>query len=164
MIILGLDPGLANTGWGVIETQRGRFKALAHGSITTSPKQETGERLNIIFNEIQKVIDRFSPQYAGIESLFFAKNQSSAMPVAQAKGILHLLMYQNNIQPAEFTPIQIKQSVTGSGKASKSEVQQLVKILLGMQQIPKPDHAADALAAAITFEMNKELIIGRLHV
>lgn len=164
MIILGLDPGLANTGWGVIQSNRGRLKYIAHGAIVTSSKEDYGVRLKIIYDSIGEIIQKYQPIYAGIENLYFAKNKKSAMPVAQARGILLLLLCQNNIFAGELTPMQIKQAVTGSGRSAKIEVQALVKILLGMKEIPKPDHSADALAAAIAFDINRELFIGKLHV
>ena len=155
---------MANTGWGIIDAHKGRLKHIAHGSIVTSSKESSGNRLNSIYDSLDKIIKEYKPVYGGIENLYFAKNQKSAMPVAQARGVMLLLMYKNSITAGEFTPMQIKQAVTGSGGASKLDVQNLVKVLLGLKSIPKPDHAADALAAAITFEMNRELLIGKLNV
>ncbi len=164
MIILGLDPGLANTGWGVIESNGGRLRYIAHGAIVTKPSTSIGERLNHIYEEVLKVIENYRPSHGAIENLYFAKNESSAIPVAQARGILLLLLQRHGVVAGELTPIQIKQAVTGNGRSDKKEVQQLVKILLGLNTIPTPDHSADALAAAIAFDMNKELLIGKLNV
>lgn len=155
MIILGLDPGLANTGWGVIESVRGRHRHLAHGAVVTPSTQPTGQRLNTIFQAIQVVIQRYQPHYAGIENLYFAKNETSAIPVAQARGILLLLLHQAGVVTGELTPVQIKQAVTGHGRSDKREVQTLVQILLGLNELPTPDHAADALAAALAFETHQ---------
>lgn len=151
MIILGLDPGLANTGWGIVEVKNNKFSCIDFGTINTASDLELGQRLAIIYDELEKIILKYKPKYAGVESLFFAKNKLSAIPVAQAKGVLLLLLNQHSIQVEEFTPIQIKQNITGSGKATKSCVQDLTKLLLGSKNTIKSDHAADALAAGICF-------------
>lgn len=147
--ILGLDPGLAETGYGIIEVEDGRCRHLTHGSITTNPSLSTGKRLEKIQLEVLEVIRRFQPTEAGIESLYFAKNVTSAIPVAQARGVLLLTLSQESIPSAEFSPPQIKLSISGTGRASKQQVQELVRMLIGLPETPKPDHAADALAVAI---------------
>lgn len=147
--VLGLDPGLADTGYGVIEAGRGRIRHLDHGPIKTSSTLPTGARLEIIRDKITEIIERFRPVQAGIESLYFAKNITSAIPVAQARGVLLLTLYEFGIPAFEFAPQQIKVAITGSGRADKRQVQELVQLLLGLDEYPKPDHAADALAAAI---------------
>ncbi len=147
--ILGLDPGLASTGWGVLDADSSRFQPVAYGSIETDKSLSTGNRLKIIHEKCEELIRDFKPAIAGIESLFFAKNVTSAIPVAQARGVLLLVLAQNNISASEFTPQQIKQSLTGNGRADKTAVQEMVKMILGMEEIPQPDHAADALAAAV---------------
>ncbi|MDC7123917.1 MAG: crossover junction endodeoxyribonuclease RuvC [Spirochaetales bacterium] len=147
--ILGFDPGLANTGWGVIDADSSRLKLIDYGAITTDSKAPQGERLGVIFDETKKIIRRFKPDAAGIESLYFAKNVTSAIPVAEARGILLLSLYKSGIISEEYTPQQIKQAITGVGKADKKQVQNMIKIILGLTEIPKPDHAADALGAAI---------------
>ncbi|MBN2651302.1 MAG: crossover junction endodeoxyribonuclease RuvC [Spirochaetales bacterium] len=151
MVILGLDPGLANTGWGVIEVKSNKLSCLDYGSITTSSKLEAGDRLNIIYNQLSQILLKYKPQFAGLESLFFSKNRLSGIPVAQAKGVLLLLLHQHDIPVKEFTPIQIKQNVTGNGAASKDYVRQLTELLLGIKSKITTDHAADALAASICF-------------
>lgn len=147
--ILGFDPGLANTGWGVIDADSSRFKPVDFGAIKTPAELPAGKRLEMIYDASIEIISSFHPDYAGIESLYFAKNIKSAFPVAQAKGVLLLALSKSNIQTFEFTPLQIKQSITGSGRAEKEQVQELLKILLGLKNIPGPDHAADALGAAV---------------
>lgn len=147
--VLGFDPGLANTGWGVIDADTNRFKLVSYGTISTPANMPQGERLNIIFKQSEEVIRKFNPEIAGIESLYFAKNITSAIPVAQARGILLLSLFQSGIEAEEYTPQQIKLAVTGSGKAEKQQIQEMIRILLGLREKPKPDHAADALGAAL---------------
>ena len=147
--VLGFDPGLANTGWGIIDADASRFRSVAYGAISTPSDLPAGERLNIIFNQASEILNEYKPDIAGIESLYFAKNVTSAIPVAQAKGILLLSLFRNGIEAAEYTPQQIKQAITGSGRAEKRQVQDMIRILLGLPDIPKPDHAADALGVAV---------------
>ena len=156
--VLGFDPGLANTGWGVIDADSRRMTAVSWGSITTPAGLPPGERLNIIFDKSSELIERYQPALAGIENLYFAKNVSSAMPVAQAKGVLLLALHRGGVRESEFTPPQIKQSITGSGRAEKAQVQEMIRLILGLKEIPKPDHAADALGAAVCCFNNRLLI------
>jgi len=139
--VVGIDPGLASTGYGIVDFRANRLTYIAHGVIETSAKMPHQERLLIIFNELNAVLDRFLPQEAGMETLYFAKNVSSAMGVAEARGVVSL---------GEYTPHGIKQAVVGVARADKKQVQESVRMLLGLSEIPKPDHAADGLAAAIT--------------
>ncbi|MBN2617070.1 MAG: crossover junction endodeoxyribonuclease RuvC [Spirochaetales bacterium] len=147
--VIGIDPGLANTGWGLIETDGIRFKYLIHGTITTKNELMPNIRLKNIYDQLTEIIDKYEPTNAGIETLYFSKNVTSALPVAQARGVQLLALGNKGIITGEYTPIQIKQAVVGNGKASKIQVQEMVKLLLKLKTIPKPDHAADALAAAI---------------
>jgi crossover junction endodeoxyribonuclease RuvC len=147
--LLGLDPGLADTGYGIIEINDGKLSHLAHGSIRTASTLGTGERLLEIQQSVLKLIRRYRPEAAGIESLFFAKNITSAIPVAQARGVLLLTLQKAGIPAKEFAPQEIKMAISGSGRADKRQVQELVRRLVGLDEYPKPDHAADALAAAI---------------
>jgi crossover junction endodeoxyribonuclease RuvC len=149
MIILGIDPGLAYTGYGIIHMKGRKFALIDSGVISTPSTQETGKRLDTIFSEVQTLIDSNKPEQAGVESLYFAKNALSAIPVAQARGVVLLALAQRSIPTAEYPPQAIKQAIVGNGRADKEQVQELVRILLGLKDIPKPDHAADALAAAI---------------
>lgn len=147
--ILGIDPGLAETGIGIVAVSGGKFSHIHHGVIRTTAKMKTGERLHRIHNELCEVLTRFKPQSAGIEDLFFTRNTSSAFPVAQAKGVVLLALHQYNIETAEYSPPAVKQAIVGYGKADKQQVQNMIRILLNLDAVPKPDHAADALAVAI---------------
>lgn len=148
--VLGIDPGLANTGFGVVDFCNGRYRMVSYGCITTKADQPHGERLLTIYSHLCAVIAEFEPDEAGMETLYFARNVSSAMGVAEARGVVTLCLAQHDIKLCEYTPNQIKQAVTGSASADKELVEKYVKILLGLKTEPKPDHAADALAGAIT--------------
>ncbi len=150
MIILGIDPGFAITGYGIIEKQGNKYKHIQHGAITTDAKLDFQERLKINHEELNKIIKKYNPDIFGIEELFFAKNTKTAINVAQARGVIILTALQNNLKIYEYTPLQIKQALTGYGRADKNQIQQMVKTILCLNQIPKPDDAADALAIAIT--------------
>lgn len=150
MLILGIDPGLASTGWGVIDSDGTRFRLISYGCIETDSKQNHSLRLLEIYNKILAVINEFKPDQASMETLYFAKNVTSALGVSEARGVVSLCLAQNAISLTEYSPNTIKQSVSGTATADKSLVQRCVKMLLGLQEIPKPDHAADAIAAAIT--------------
>jgi len=149
--VLGIDPGLAQTGWGIIESSGTRHKHIDHGTISTDSKQAPEKRLLGLYRELTSLIKTFKPVGLGIETLFFTRNISSAMPVAQARGVVLLAAAEKGMAVGEYSPVTIKQSVVGAGRAEKGQVQEMVRLLLGLQDIPKPDHAADALAAAITF-------------
>ena len=148
--ILGIDPGLANTGFGVVDFCNGRYRMVSYGCITTANDLPHGQRLLTIYNRLCAVIDEFQPNEAGMETLYFAKNAKSAMGVSEARGVVTLCLAQHNITLGEYTPNQIKQAVTGTTAADKALVERYVKLLLGLETEPKPDHAADALAGAIT--------------
>jgi len=148
--ILGLDPGLASTGWGIVTAEGSKVRHLAHGSIKTSSADNIGLRLNLIFEKIQEIIGSYKPAYAGIETLYFARNRKSAIPVAQARGVLLLTCSIAGIAAYEFPPPEIKMALTGNGRADKEQVQEMVKLVLGMAERAEPDHAADALAVAVT--------------
>jgi len=149
MIILGVDPGLAKTGYGVIRIEGDTISHVSHNIISTDAKIQTGNRLEIIFSKITDAVKLHKPDYAAVENLYFARNISSAFPVAQARGVVLLALAQGEIDTREFSPLEIKQAITGNGRAEKRQVQELVRFLLALKEIPKPDHAADALAAAI---------------
>lgn len=147
--IIGIDPGLSSTGYGIIQVSGNRYEHLEHGVITTKADTGAGERLKKIYRELKSLIKKFTPDEAGIESLYFAKNISSALPVAQARGVVLLAFALEGITAKEYTPLVIKQAIVGRGRAEKQQVQELTRMLLGLAEIPGPDHAADALAAAI---------------
>ncbi|MCQ2592643.1 MAG: crossover junction endodeoxyribonuclease RuvC [Treponema sp.] len=148
--VLGIDPGLANTGFGVVDFINGRYRMVSYGCITTGADEPHGQRLLKIYNNLLAVIDEFRPTEAAMESLYFAKNAKSAMGVSEARGVVTLCLAQQCIPLGEYRPVQIKQAVTGSQNADKELVERYVKLLLGLETEPKPDHAADALAGAIT--------------
>ncbi len=148
--VIGIDPGLANTGFGIVDFVNGRYRMVSYGCITTNANEPHGERLMKIYSNLCAVIDEFKPTEAGMETLYFAKNVTSAMSVAEARGVVTLCLAQHGIKLGEYQPNQIKQAVTGSTRADKKLVQSYVKLLLGLEVQPKPDHAADALAGAIT--------------
>jgi crossover junction endodeoxyribonuclease RuvC len=136
-------------GYGIIESASGRLSYLAHGCVVTRKEEETGRRLLSIFAAIADLIEEWRPGAASMESLYFWKNVSSAMPVAEAKGVIRLAFARASVPLVEFSPTAIKQAVSGSSRAEKEQVQRMVALILGLKDIPKPDHAADALAAAI---------------
>ncbi len=150
MIVLGFDPGTANTGWGVVEQEGNRLRALGHGCITTSSKQETHVRLRQIHEQACDLIERFSPDFVVLEALLVNVSVKTALAVGQAKGVLYLAAAGLRNAPLEYSPLQIKRAVTGYGRAGKVQVQEMTKVILGLARIPQPDHAADALAVAIT--------------
>jgi crossover junction endodeoxyribonuclease RuvC len=147
--IIGIDPGLASVGWGILEYNARRLRHLDHGCIVTHKDQPTGARLLDIFSAVSALIEEWKPVSAGMESLYFWKNVSSALPVAEAKGVIRLAFAQARIELVEYSPTAIKQAVSGSARAEKEQVQEMVRIILGLTTVPRPDHAADALAAAI---------------
>jgi crossover junction endodeoxyribonuclease RuvC len=147
--IIGVDPGLASSGWGVIELERQRIRYIAHGCIETSPDFPQGERLFLIYEHFRGVLETYNPTESAMETLYFARNVTSAIPVAEARGVLYMALAQWGLSVQEFTPKLIKQAVVGRGTADKVQVQDMVRIILGLDAIPKPDHAADALGAAV---------------
>ena len=148
-LILGIDPGLADAGWGLVNHDGLRGRHIAHGVIRTSSKMPPPLRLQSLYRGLCSIIEEYKPESAGIETLYFAKNVKSALPVAEARGVLVLALAESGIPVFEYTPLQIKQAVVGNGRAEKSQVQMMVSLLLKLSEPPKPDHAADALAAAI---------------
>lgn len=148
-LILGLDPGIAITGWGVIEYAGERGQLLGFGAISTRAQLTDGERLSEIYRGVLDVIDTFGPGTAAIEELFGGVNIKSALSVGQARGAIILACAERGVQTVDYTPLRIKQAVVGYGRAGKGQVQQMVKSLLNLDDIPRPDHAADALGAAI---------------
>ena len=149
MIILGIDPGLAIVGYGVIEYRGNKYKLLDYGCINTDSDIIIPERLKIIYEELSILIDKYNPDDVAMEELFFNKNVKTAIKVGQARGVEVLAAVNKGKNVYEYTPLQIKQSVAGYGRAEKRQVQEMVKLLLNLKEIPKPDDAADALAVAI---------------
>lgn len=149
IIILGIDPGLANTGFGIIKKQGGKLEMVDYGCIKTKVKTLGEIRLVEIFQSLNKLIKKYNPEIIAVEQLFFCKNVKTAMAVGQARGVVMLAAGKNKLIVYEFTPMQIKLALSGYGKASKKQIQDMVKIILSLKTIPKPDHAADALATAV---------------
>lgn len=149
--ILGIDPGLANTGWGLIVEDGPRFSCVAYGCISTKREDPLTDRLLKIHDQIGAVIKRFKPTCVGIETVWFGQNISAAFATGQARGSALVACAEDSLQVGEFTPKQIKLSVVGEGNADKQQVQFMVKQLLNLDHIPEPDHASDALAAAICY-------------
>ena len=149
MIILGIDPGLAIVGWGVIDFSGNKFRTLNYGSIQTPAGMPTEERLVAIYNELQAIINKYKPEVMAVEELFWNTNQTTGIRVSQARGVILLCATQNNVKIAEYTPLQVKQAVVGYGRAEKKQVITMVTMLLGLSAPPKPDDTADALAIAI---------------
>ena len=150
MRILGIDPGTGILGFGVIDHDGRRPALVDAGVIRTPPHQPLPERLVTIYSELSEIFDTHKPHALSVEQLFFARNVTTAISVSHARGIVLLLGQQRQIPIFEYTPMQIKQAVTGYGRADKKQIQEMVRVLLGLKEIPKPDDAADALAAALT--------------
>ncbi len=149
MIILGIDPGTATTGYGVIENKNGKITAIGYGCILTKAGRGLGDRLDVIFNELTEIIKKFKPEMAAVEELFFASNAKTAISVGHARGVILLACKKAKVPVYEYTPLQVKQAVCGYGRGEKQQIQKMVKTLLNLKEIPKPDDAADGLAIAI---------------
>ncbi|HTB49274.1 MAG TPA: crossover junction endodeoxyribonuclease RuvC [Verrucomicrobiae bacterium] len=150
MRILGIDPGTGILGFGVIEAAKGKAQLVDAGVIRTPVKEDDAVRLQTIFEELTDIIVQTKPTDMAVEKLFFAQNVTTAMTVAQARGVVLLAGQQAGLIIAEYTPLQIKQALTGYGRAEKQQIQEMVRVILQLKEIPKPDDCADALAAAIT--------------
>jgi crossover junction endodeoxyribonuclease RuvC len=153
MRILGIDPGTGILGFGVIDIEKGKAKLVDAGVIRTPVKEDDAVRLQTIFDELSEIIKETKPQEMSVEKLFFAQNVTTAMTVSQARGVVLLCGMQAGLKIAEYTPLQIKQAVTGYGRADKKQIQEMVRVILQLKTVPKPDDCADALAAAITHSM-----------
>lgn len=153
MRILGIDPGTGILGFGVIDVQRGKAQLVDAGVIRTPVKEDDAVRLLTIYEELSDIIASTKPEAMAVERLFFARNVTTAMTVAQARGVVLLCGQQAGLPIHEYTPMQIKQALTGYGRAEKKQIQEMVKVVLQLSEIPKPDDCADALAAAITHSM-----------
>lgn len=150
MRIIGVDPGTATTGFGVIDYERGQYSFVDAGVITTPPGIPMAQRLITLHEELAQVIADTKPQEAAVEMLFFATNVTTAISVGQARGVILLTLAEAGLLPGEYTPMQIKQAVTGYGGAKKPQIQEMVRLLLKLPTIPRPDDAADGLAIAMT--------------
>ena len=149
MRILGIDPGYAILGYGIIEMRGNRFKFIDYGAVTTEAGMEMPDRLKVLYNSLMELIGRFEPEVASVEELFFNTDAKTAILVGQARGVALLAGSNSGLEIAEYTPLQIKQALVGNGRAEKKQVQFMVKTILNLKEAPKPDDTADALAAAI---------------
>ena len=149
MRILGIDPGYAILGYGIIEMTGNHFTVVEYGSITTDSKMEMPDRLKCIYYELMEIISKHNPQTASIEEIFFNSNAKTALMVGQARGVAILACINSGLEIGEYTPLQIKQALVGYGRADKRQIQTMVKTILNLNKVPKPDDTADALAAAI---------------
>ena len=161
MLILGIDPGLAIVGYSLVEKKGNRFSVCDYGVIRTPAEATNCHRLMTIFEELSNLIATYQPDEMAVEELFFNKNVKTAIEVGQARGVILLTGTQAGLRVAEYTPLQVKQAVVGYGRASKEQVQQMVKALLNLSSLPKPDDAADALAVAICHG-NSRTVISKL--
>lgn len=149
MKILGIDPGTATTGFGVIETDGQKHKFVDAGIISTPAKQSLDLRLETIFDDLSELISTHKPDHCAVEQLYFAQNVTTAMSVSHSRGVILLAIIKAGLDHSEYTPLQIKQAMTGYGRADKKQMQEMVRVMLNMKSVPKPDDAADALAVAI---------------
>ena len=149
MVIFGIDPGTATTGYGVISVVGNRFKMIDCGVILTPAGMDMEKRLEMLYDKLGQLLDLYQPDHAAVEELFFNQNITTAITVGQARGVILLCCAKRNIPVFEYTPLQSKQALVGYGRADKKQMQQMVKVFLGLPEVPKPDDAADALAMAI---------------
>lgn len=149
MVILGIDPGYAIVGYGVVRMQQNRYQPLEHGAIVTKAGEDFNRRLEIIYDAVTAVLEKWKPEALAIEKLFFQNNQKTAIQVAEARGVILLAAQKKQVPVFEYTPLQVKQAVTGYGQAQKPQVMEMTRRLLCLKEVPKPDDTADALAMAI---------------
>ncbi len=161
MIILGIDPGLAIVGWGIIESDRGRIRPIAYGSITTPAHTDIESRLYMIEKDLESLIEKYKPDEMAIEELFFTNNITTGIAVAEARGVILCTAHKLGVKISEYTPLQVKQAVVGYGRAEKGQVIAMVTSLLKLPKPPKPDDTADALAIAICHSQCAASGIGR---
>lgn len=149
MVILGIDPGYAIIGYGVIRVQSGRYQPLEHGAVVTQAGEDFNRRLEVIYDSLTSVMEHWKPDAVSIEKLYFQNNQKTAIGVAEARGVILLAAQKQNLEVFEYTPLQVKMAVTGYGQAQKPQVMEMTRRLLCLKEVPKPDDTADALAMAI---------------
>lgn len=163
MIILGIDPGLAIVGWGIVESVRGQVRPIAYGAITTPAHTDIEARLLMIQNDLEALIKKYSPDEMAVEELFFTNNITTGIAVAEARGVILCTAHRLGVKISEYTPPQVKQAVVGYGKAEKRQVIAMVTSLLKLKKPPKPDDTADALAIAICHVQCSASAIGRFY-
>lgn len=164
MIILGIDPGFAIVGVGVLQYKGNKFNVIDYYAVTTKAGIPLEERLNMIYDGIEETIIKYKPDYMAIEELFFNNNAKTAIQVGQARGVILLAAVRHGVAIHEYTPLQVKQSVVGYGRADKGQIQQMTKAILGLNAIPKPDDVADALAIAICHAHSHKMVKIGVHM
>ena len=157
MLILGVDPGIGRTGWGVVEIQKGKVKAQGYGCVETLANSELVGRLLTLYRTLEEIIDEYKPDALAVEELFFNTNAKTALIVGHARGVIILVGGTKELPVASYTPLQVKMALTGYGRADKTQIGQMVKTILSLQTIPKPDDTADALAIALTHAFSYKL-------
>lgn len=164
MRVLGIDPGYAIIGYGVVDYVQNHFSPVSFGAVTTAATEKFSTRLECIYDELDKIIKAFKPDAMSIEKLFFNTNTKTAIDVAQARGVILLVAKKNNISVFEYTPLQVKQAVTGYGRAEKKQIMEMTRILLNLDKVPKPDDTADALALAVCHSHNSGSALGKINL
>lgn len=164
MVILGIDPGYAIVGYGVLDYRANRFQVLEYGAVTTQAGTPFNDRLAQIYDGLCEIISRQHPQAMAIEKLFYNTNAKTVIDVAQARGVIMLAAKQHHVETFEYTPLQVKQSVVGYGRAEKKQVQEMTRIILGLESVPKPDDTADALAMAICHGHCSGSLMGKIKL
>lgn len=163
MRIMGIDPGYAIVGYGIVDYEANRFRVVDYGAVTTQAHTPFDLRLQTIYNGLSCLIEKYSPDAMSIEKLFFNTNTTTAIDVAQARGVIVLAAAQGGLDIAEYTPLQVKQSVVGYGRAEKKQVQEMTRLMLNLKAVPKPDDTADALALAICHAHSAGSLLGRMN-
>ena len=158
MRVLGIDPGIARCGWGVIDANSARLTCINYGCIETKAKEAVEKRLAVVYEKIIKIIEKYEPSDMAVEELFFNTNAKTAFLVGQARGVILLAAGQKNIPLSIYTPLQVKMAMTGYGRAEKNQIGQMVKMLLKLKEIPKPDDTADALAVGLTRAFTNKIL------
>lgn len=164
MVILGIDPGYAIVGYGVIDYRNNHFSTVDYGAVTTPAGINFSRRLELIYNDVLAIIEKYRPDSLSLEKLFFNTNSATAIAVAEARGVIRLAAQKCKVPAFEYTPLQVKLAVTGYGKAEKKQIMEMTRILLGLDAIPKPDDTADALAVAICHAHSSASLIGKLNL
>lgn len=163
--VLGIDPGTATMGWGAIRQEGNRLRYLQHGAVNTSPEWEMPRRLAHLYDGVTELVRGYRPSVVAVEELFFNTNATTAITVGQARGVAMLAAYKAGVEVSEYTPLQVKQAITSYGRADKRQVQEMVRTLLNLREVPKPDDAADGLAIAIchafSTKMSGKVGVGR---
>ena len=162
MIILGIDPGYAIVGYGILEYSNNHFTIIHYGAVTTPAGMQFNRRLQIIYDELDVLISKYKPEVMAIEKLFYNTNAKTVIDVAQARGVIVLAAQKHGLEIAEYTPLQVKQSVVGYGRAEKKQVQEMMRMMLKLEKVPKPDDTADALAMAICHAHTSGSLVGKL--